>query len=228
MAERWPGAVVFDLDGTLIDSAGDIADALNTALRQSGLEPFSDAEVRLMVGGGARVLVERVLNVRELSGDAALAQRLYANFMEVYQTASVARTTVYDNGRELLGELRRQGIKLAICTNKPAGITEDVLAKLDLRGSFEVVVGGTDSRPKKPHPAMLLAALSALGVDPDYAVMIGDSAADVGAARAANVPVVVVSHGYSPTPANELGADLVIGSLADVPAALRQLKAPYR
>ena len=228
MAERWPGAVVFDLDGTLIDSAGDIADALNTALRQSGLEPFSDAEVRLMVGGGARVLVERVLNVRELSGDAALAQRLYANFMEVYQTASVARTTVYDNGRELLGELRRQGIKLAICTNKPAGITEDVLAKLDLRGSFEVVVGGTDSRPKKPHPAMLLAALSALGVDPDYAVMIGDSAADVGAARAANVPVVVVSHGYSPTPANELGADLVIGSLADVPAALRQLKAHYR
>ena len=228
MAERWPGAVVFDLDGTLIDSAGDIADALNTALRQSGLEPFSDAEVRLMVGGGARVLVERVLNVRELSGDAALAQRLYANFMEVYQTASVARTTVYDNGRELLGELRRQGIKLAICTNKPAGITEDVLAKLDLRGSFEVVVGGTDSRPKKPHPAMLLAALSALGVDPDHAVMIGDSAADVGAARAANVPVVVVSHGYSPTPANELGADLVIGSLADVPAALRQLKAPYR
>ena len=228
MAERWPGAVVFDLDGTLIDSAGDIADALNTALRQSGLEPFSDAEVRLMVGGGARVLVERVLNVRELSGDAALAQRLYANFMEVYQTASVARTTVYDNGRELLGELRRQGIKLAICTNKPAGITEDVLAKLDLRGSFEVVVGGTDSLPKKPHPAMLLAALSALGVDPDHAVMIGDSAADVGAARAANVPVVVVSHGYSPTPANELGADLVIGSLADVPAALRQLKAPYR
>lgn len=228
MAERWPGAVVFDLDGTLIDSAGDIADALNTALRQSGLEPFSDAEVRLMVGGGARVLVERVLNVRELSGDAALAQRLYANFMEVYQTASVARTTVYDNGRELLGELRRQGIKLAICTNKPAGITEDVLAKLDLRGSFEVVVGGTDSLPKKPHPAMLLAALSALGVDPDHAVMIGDSAADVGAARAANVPVVVVSHGYSPTPANELGADLVIGSLADVPAALRQLKAHYR
>src|SRR5690606_9110428 len=152
-----------------------------------GLEPFSDAEVRLMVGGGARVLVERVLNVRELSGDAALAQRLYANFMEVYQTASVARTTVYDNGRELLGELRRQGIKLAICTNKPAGITEDVLAKLDLRGSFEVVVGGTDSLPKKPHPAMLLAALSALGVDPDYAVMIGDSAADVGEIGRAHV-----------------------------------------
>lgn len=223
MAERWPEAVVFDLDGTLIDSAGDIADALNFALRQAQLEPFPEDEVRLMVGGGARVLVERALTARELAGDTALAQRVYAAFIEVYQTASVARTTVYEFGRELLLDLRRLGVKLAICTNKPAGITEDVLAKLGLRTSFEAVVGGTEALPKKPHPAMLLAALTSLGVDPDRAVMVGDSSADVGAARACKVSVVVVGHGYSRVPAHELGADLVVESLANVPGALRKL-----
>ena len=223
MTERWPEAVVFDLDGTLIDSAGDIADALNAGLRQMQLAPFSEAEVRLMVGGGARVLVERALTARELAGDTALAQRLYAAFIEVDRTASVARTTVYEFGRELLIDLRRLGVKLAICTNKPAGITEDVLAKLRLRMSFEAVIGGTEALPKKPHPAMLLAALTSLGVDPKRAVMIGDSGADVGAARAGNVPVIIVSHGYSRAPAHELGADLVVNSLADVPDALRNL-----
>jgi len=92
-----------------------------------------------------------------------------------------------------------------------------------MRESFEVVVGGTEELPKKPHPAMLLAALAALGVDRSRAVMVGDSMADVGAARAADVPVVVVSHGYSKTPADELGADLVINSLSKLPDALRQL-----
>src|SRR5690606_36596363 len=102
----------------------------------------------------------------------------------VYRTASVARTVVYRHGRELLAGLSGAGIKLAICTNKPAGIAEDVLAKLGLRTSFQAVVGGTDALPKKPHPAMLAAVLSKLGVAPERAVMIGDSSADVGAARA--------------------------------------------
>jgi phosphoglycolate phosphatase len=223
VSERWPEAVVFDLDGTLIDSVGDITDALNGALLKTGLEPFSEAEVRLMVGGGARVLVERVLNARNLSESVALAQQLYAAFMEIYQSGSVARTSVFDNARELLEALRRQGIKCAICTNKPAHITNDVLAKLGMRDSFEVVVGGTEALPKKPHPAMLLAALAALGVDRSRAVMVGDSMADVGAARAADVPVIVVSHGYSKTPADELGADLVINSLSELSDALCKL-----
>lgn len=223
MTERWPAAVVFDLDGTLIDSAGDIADALNEALRRSRLEPFTDAEVRLMVGGGAAMLIERALKTRELSDDAALAQRLYAAFIEIYRTASVARTTVYEHGGALLAELRRLGVKLAICTNKPAGITEDVLTKLGLRTSFAAVIGATEALPKKPDPAMLHAALSALGVAAERAVMIGDSSADVGAARAAGLPVIAVSFGYSRTPTCELGADLVIDTLAEVAGAIREL-----
>lgn len=226
MTEPWPEAVVFDLDGTLIDSAGDIADALNGALRKSGLEPFSEAEVRLMVGGGARVLVERALSARRLSENTALAQQLYAAFMQIYQTASVDRTTVFDDARELLESLRRQGVKLAICTNKPDGITKEVLAKLGMQDSFEAVIGGTEALPKKPNPAMLLAALTALGVDRNRAVMVGDSTADVGAASGADVPVIVVSHGYSKTPAHELGADLVINSLSELSDALGKLIHP--
>ena len=226
MTEPWPEAIVFDLDGTLIDSAGDIADALNGALRQSGLEPFSEAEVRLMVGGGARVLVERALSARRQSENTALAQQLYAAFMEIYQTASVDRTTVFDDARELLERLRRQGVKLAICTNKPDGITKEVLAKLGMQDSFEAVIGGTEALPNKPNPDMLLAALTALGVDRNRAVMVGDSTADVGAARGADVPVIVVSHGYSKTPAHELGADLVINSLSELSDALGKLIHP--
>lgn len=224
MTDRWPEAVVFDLDGTLIDSVGDITDALNAALAKEGLETFSEAELRLMVGGGARVLIERVLNVRGLAENEGLAQRLHASFMGIYKSVSVARTTVYPHGRELLSELRDDGAKLAICTNKPLSITEDVLAKLGLREFFQAVVGGTDELPKKPHPAMLLEALSRLGSTAEQALMIGDSNADVGAARAAGVPVVVVRYGYSRVPVHELGADLVIDSLTEVKRAFRGLR----
>lgn len=223
MAELWPRAVVFDLDGTLIDSVGDIADALNVALDRARLAPFSQAEVRLMVGGGARVLIERALSARDAATNTVLAQSLHADFMEVYGAGSVARTVVYDHGRELLAELSRLGIRRAICTNKPQQITEAVLARLELQTSFEAVIGASDDLPKKPHPAMLRAALAPLEVAPEYAVMIGDSSADVGAARAAGIPVIAVSFGYTRIPVRELGADFVIDSLADVLPALRHL-----
>lgn len=223
MAELWPRAVVFDLDGTLIDSAGDIADALNVALDRARLATFSEAEVRLMVGGGARVLIERALAARDAATDTALAQSLHADFMEVYGAGSVARTNVYNHGRELLAELGRLGIRRAICTNKPQQITEAVLAKLELQTSFEAVIGASEELPRKPHPAMLRAALAPLDVAPEQAVMIGDSSADVGAARAAGIPVIAVSFGYTRIPVRELGADVVIDSLADVLPALRHL-----
>jgi phosphoglycolate phosphatase len=223
VAERWPKAVVFDLDGTLIDSAGDIADSLNEALRRSGLEGFSDADVRLMVGGGARVLIERALTKRGAGTDACLAQRVLDDFLTVYGSASVARTTVYAHGRKLLDELTARGSRLAICTNKPEPITESVLVKLGLRHRFQAVIGGSDALPKKPHPAMLLASIQSLAVGVEEAVLIGDSSADVGAARAAGMPVIAVEHGYSQVPVGRLGADLVIGSLADVKQALEML-----
>ncbi|MCL4767718.1 MAG: phosphoglycolate phosphatase [Hyphomicrobiaceae bacterium] len=224
MAEPWPQAVLFDLDGTLIDSAGDIADALNPVLARAGLAPFSDAEVRKMVGGGTRVLIERAMAARGTAADTELAQRLHADYMAAFRRASVARTLVHEHAGELLEQLRGQDVRLAVCTNKPQAITEDVLAKLGLGTSFQAVVGGLETRPLKPHPAMLEVALDLLGVTANQAVMVGDSGADVAAARAAGLPVVLVSFGYSRVPARELGADLVIETLAETIAAVEKLR----
>ena len=223
MAEGWPRAVVFDLDGTLIDSVGDIADALNAGLERCALAAIPDEQVRLMIGGGARVLVERVLASVDRSADAALTQRLHDYFLDAYASGSVARTTIYPHARELLEDLASRSVKLAICTNKPARITQDVLVKLGLRDRFLSVVGGSDDLPKKPHAAMLLAALDAVGASSGEAVMIGDSAADVGAARAAGVPVVAVSYGYTRVPPRDLGADMLIENLTEVMPALDHL-----
>ena len=131
---------------------------------------------------------------------------------------------MFDHARELIDELGGKGIKLAICTNKPASITEDVLAKLDLRRQFQAVIGATEALAKKPDPAMLIASLDMLGVPVDRAVMIGDSIADVGAARAAGVPVVLLSHGYTRVPVHELGADAVIDTLAHVMPTIAALQ----
>jgi len=223
VAEYWPRAVIFDLDGTLIDSAGDIADALNLAMEEAGLRRFSDEEVRFMVGGGARVLVQRALAAQETEPSPGLSERLYSRFLETYLQASVARTTIYPGGLELLGGLAEHGTRLGVCTNKPAAITNDVLRKLEVYDRFHAVVGASDGLPKKPDPAMIYATLTALKASPQEAVVIGDSVADVGAARAAGVPVILVSFGYSNRPASELGADRVIASLADAQAALAEM-----
>jgi phosphoglycolate phosphatase len=223
VSEHWPRAVIFDLDGTLIDSAGDIADALNLAMQEVGLRRLSDEEVRFMVGGGPRVLVQRALAAQATEPKAGLSDRLYSRFLETYRLASVARTTIYPGALGLLSGLAGRGTRLGVCTNKPAAITNEVLRKLGLYDRFHAVIGASDGLPKKPDPAMIDVTLTALKASAQEAVVIGDSVADVGAARAADVPVILVNFGYSNRPASELGADLVIDSLTDAPAALAKM-----
>ena len=214
---------MFDLDGTLIDSAGDIADVLNACLVENGIAPFDEATVTSMIGGGSRVLAERALARLARIGDRALLDRLHHGFEQRYRALGAGRSTVFPGGRELLADLAGAGIGLGICTNKPAAITERTLGELDLQRWFGAVVGETPSLARKPDAAMLLAALDQLGARPEHSVMIGDSAADVGAARAAGVPVIAVSFGYTTTPARELGADAVIDHLSELPAAVARL-----
>ena len=215
---------MFDLDGTLIDSVGDIADVLNACLSDHGMPPFDEPTVTTMIGGGSRVLAERALARRARTSDRALLDRLVADFETRYRDLGAGRSTVFPGGRELLAELSQAGIGLGICTNKPAAITARALEELDLARWFGAVVGETPGLARKPDAAMLLATLGQLGAAPETSVMIGDSPADIGAARAAGAAVVAVSFGYTTTPPAQLGADAVIDSLAELPAALARLR----
>ncbi|MGQ0671717.1 MAG: phosphoglycolate phosphatase [Hyphomicrobium sp.] len=205
-------AAVFDLDGTLADSAPDIAAALNDTLAAGGLATFDLATVKTMVGGGADLLIQRAMMAAGGAPDAALAAVLLEDFLSRYRRTPCAATRLYPGALALLDALRGAGAACGICTNKPADLTELVLRGLGVRDCFSSVVAATDALPPKPAPDMLNAVLAELGVRPEQAVMVGDSAADSGVARAAGVRCILVRHGYSRDPVDGLGADIVVDS----------------
>jgi len=218
---HWPRAVVFDLDGTLIDSIGDIADALNATLATRGLPALPEDQIKQMVGAGVPELVRRGLSAHGVDADDI--EPFVRELVERYSAKPVACTRLYDGGAELLAGLAAREVKLAICTNKPQAITELVLDELGIKSHFGAVVGTTPDLPRKPDPAMLRAALDRLGVAAFDAIMIGDSAADVGAARALGVPIIVLRSGYGNGAPEHLGADALIDSLSEVQAAIDAL-----
>lgn len=217
MIDRVPTrAVVFDLDGTLIESAGDISDALNAALIDEGLGGLDEHAVRGMIGAGARVLVERALSEVGGRDDEARVRRLVDRFEGHYLKLGAGRSKIFPGGLELLRRLRKTGASLGICTNKPDEITQMVVRDIGLLDYVDVVVGVRPNLRRKPAPDMLLQVCDALGCTPAEALMVGDSSIDVETARAAGVPVVVVSFGYSQVAPATLGADAVVDDLLDV------------
>jgi phosphoglycolate phosphatase len=218
----WPDAVVFDLDGTLIDSAADIANALNRALSKRGLAPFTVEKVKEMVGGGVPKLVERALLAHGVSRIGLLP--LATDFIHFYRENLTTHTSLYEGARELLERFKEEGRKLGLCTNKQHDLTVETLKQLDIAQYFSAVVGERFGRPRKPDPAPLRNVLNILGASAEKAVMVGDSAADAGCAKAAGVPCVLVNFGYSRIDAESLGGDAVVASLPDLPHCLATLK----
>jgi phosphoglycolate phosphatase len=221
-APSWPEAILFDLDGTLIDSAADIHIAVNTAMAADGHAPFTLADVRSFIGNGIAMLVRRAYAARNVTLDGEALRLKTEEVAELYEARNSASTTLMPGAVEMLARYRDAGVKLAIVTNKLQDTTHAVLAHFDLARFFDVVVGDRDL-PRKPEPDMLLHALSELGVRPGRAVMVGDSPADVGAARAARVPSLVLADGYSTTPVETLGAGAVIASLWELPQGIEKL-----
>jgi len=211
-------AVVWDLDGTLIDSAPDLAAALNAVLCRHGFEGHSVRAVRAMVGDGVEKLVERGFAVAGISPLPGAVPALAAEFMAAYVPHATAHTRPYPLVRRALQRLERAGLRQGICTNKPEGVSRRIAAELDLERYMGCIIGGDTTPAKKPDPAPLAACLERLGVSPAYGVLIGDSAADVAAARALQMPVGVVSWGYSKMPAHFLGADFVVRHPEDLAA----------
>lgn len=210
-----PALIVFDLDGTLIDSAADLAAAINGMLADLGRAPLTVPEVRAMIGDGVAMLVSRALAARQCEHvDPALASRL---FTQHYESDATARTTVFPGAEDALKTLHAASIPLAICTNKPARITGVILQALGLTGYFARVVGG-DSLPfRKPDPRVMLALLEAFGVHPEEALLVGDSEVDAATAAAARVPFVLMTHGYHRGPLSRIPRLAALDGFAQLP-----------
>jgi phosphoglycolate phosphatase len=216
-------AVVFDLDGTLVDSIPDLEAALNETLREAGAPALSRAAVRGMVGDGTTALVSRALAASGLP-ETLLTERL-ARFLALYEAAPVARSRIYPGVVETLAALRRDGRRLAICTNKPQLATLAVLRGLALENFFAAIIGGDVLPVKKPDPRHLMGAVAALGATRSEAAMIGDNEHDVAAANAAGIPIILVRYGYARVPLIALPAQIQIDDFAALPDALRRLEA---
>ncbi|MBI4968598.1 MAG: phosphoglycolate phosphatase [Rhodospirillales bacterium] len=212
-------ALLFDLDGTLVDSLPDLALAMNQVLAEEGRAPLALAEVRLMVGDGVPKLVARGLTAAGLPVEALL-ERAVAHFLDLYEGGPAAHTTIYPDVPEVLEALRVQGYRLAVCTNKPVDAANHVLRALGLAPLLDAVIGGGSTPALKPDPQPFLAALAALGAPLERGIMIGDSPADIEGARRTGLPAIAVTWGYTRLKPEELGADHLIERFADLPAAL--------
>lgn len=223
MTHRLPKAVIFDLDGTLVDSAPDIARALNAGFEPLGVAPYTAATAIALIGGGARAAIERAIENHALDAGAIDQDALYRRFMTAYGAASAEGNGLYPGAHEVLAALGALGVPLALCTNKSHDIALIALDALRLTRYFGSIVGARDGQPKKPDPRALALALAPFDIALADAVMIGDSAADIGAAKAAGCPSIAMSYGYARGGAAALGADLIVDRLADLPAAIVEL-----
>ena len=214
-----PIPVVFDLDGTLIDSAPDIHAAANAVLRDQGVEPLPLDRIRNFIGGGVEVLWQKIIADRGL--DPAARPQLVAAFMTRYHDAT-ALTKLYPNVLEALGILADRGHPLGICTNKPLGPTRAILDHMGLSGIFAHVIGGDSVPEKKPAPEPLWAALKGLGDDPKAprGIYVGDSEFDAACAAAAGVPLLLFTRGYRLTPVERLVHAATFDDYAALPALI--------
>lgn len=211
-------AVVFDLDGTLIDSAPDIHAAVNRTLAEVGAAPLDLARVTSFIGNGVPVLIERV------QATCALPQPhgdLVARFMGHYNADPATLTRLYPNVRETLEALSGEGWAIGLCTNKPVGPSHEILAAFGIDTLFDAVVGGDSLTQKKPDPAPLLHAAAALGGA--RTAYVGDSEVDAETAHRAALPFALFTHGYRKTPVDELHHDALFDDFAALPAVLESL-----
>jgi phosphoglycolate phosphatase len=213
--------LVFDLDGTLVDSVPDLTNALNEVLRERGYAPLTRSEVTPMVGDGVPALVARGFAAR--GGDDAEAAEALPQYIQIYEANATALTRPYPGVRQTLEELRRRGYRNAVCTNKLQQATMAVLGGLDLAALFDGIAGGDRYKVKKPDPGHLLGLITELGGSAGRAVMIGDSENDASVAHAAAVPLVMMRYGYSRVAPETLGAAAVLDHFAELPATLERL-----
>lgn len=214
-------AIIFDLDGTLIDSAPDIHAAVNRVMSDLQAPLFDFSQVKSFVGNGVPVLIQRVMAARDL--DDADHSILVSRFLDYYEADATTLTRPYPNAIETLETLRKNGHSLGICTNKPEAPTRGILAEFGMTGLFETVVGGDTLAQKKPDPAPLRRAISDLGDNP--AIFVGDSEVDAETAQRVGLPFALFTEGYRKTPLHDMPHGASFSDFAELPGALGALMA---
>ena len=225
---QWRGrplsAVLFDLDGTLLDTVADIALALNRVMLEYGAKPLEESEVRRMIGRGSPILMERATaaqgRVIDTATQAAMVERFFHHYGEL-EELNEDRAQPYAGAAECLRLLHDAGLRTAVVTNKQHRFADALLKRLGLSAWVDVLIGGDTCERRKPDPQPLLFSCQSLKVAPIESLMVGDSVNDVQAARAAGIPVVCVSYGYNEgRDPRTLDCDALLDSLAELPALL--------
>ncbi|MBI3677907.1 MAG: HAD-IA family hydrolase [Proteobacteria bacterium] len=216
-------ALIFDLDGTLVDTAPDLLGALNAVLDRAGRRRVDIKDLRHLVGHGARAMLGKAMKMTGEPADTDRLPRLVDDFIAHYREHLADESLPFPGVEETLAALRAQGARLAVLTNKPQELTELLLPALKLDSYFGAVCGAGRLSSVKPDARVFHHVVDELGGLGAGAVMIGDSATDVATARAANAPVILVSYGYTPQPAHLLGGDAVTDNFRDIPALALKL-----
>lgn len=209
MAKLAP-TIVYDLDGTLADTAEDLVATLNWLLGKEGLAPVPVKNVGSLVGAGARALIKRGFAASGVTLGPERTEALFADYLSYYSAHIVVRSRLYPGVDKALAAFARAGWRQAVCTNKTEALAKLLIAKLGIAGRFAFVCGQDTFGIGKPDPKPLLGTIAAVGGARERALMVGDSETDIKTARAAQVPAIAVDFGYADVPAEALGADRVV------------------
>lgn len=215
--------IVFDLDGTLVDTAPDLISALNHVLQQEGLPVVPLASARNMIGAGARKLIERGLELEGKTYHSDDVSRLTEDFIAYYAEHIADESRPFDGLEAALDELESRGCRFAVCTNKLEWLSKRLLERLKLAGRFAAICGADTFGISKPDPSFLRQTVSQARGDIARTIMVGDAGPDVGVARRSGVPVIGVTFGYTDVPIADLKPDRLISHMRDLPAAIEDL-----
>ena len=217
--------IVYDLDGTLIDSARDMCVAVSAVLADHGLPPISDEDARRFMGEGSKITMRRAFAKAGRTLDEAELSAVTREFVRYYEADPVSHTSAFAGVPEVVARFARLGLKQGVCTNKFERPSRMILEHLKLMPPISDVAGADTFPVRKPDPKHILMLVERMGGSPDRTVMVGDSIHDVEAAHGAGLPAVLVSWGYTDRPASELGAEAVIQKFDGLPKALEQIAA---
>jgi phosphoglycolate phosphatase len=202
--------IIFDLDGTLVDTAPDLVETLNVVLAREGLSPIPYQDGRMLVGGGARYMIERGLASHGQSRTKADLDRMFGDFIAHYSLHVADQSRAFPGVEEALDVLAADGCRLAVCTNKLERLSMRVLDALGLSRRFAAICGQDTFGVQKPNPEFLRRTLERAGGDFKRAIMVGDSPTDIATAQAAGIPVIAVDFGYTNIPVSQLAPDRII------------------